>query len=396
MSKIINTKRPYLVIPKLIEQPTWGGSYIVENKGWSKLEGYDVKIGQSYELFSGSNLSLCLSSNDPMFQGELTDRDAVQEKTNPNNSISLSELVAIDPESALGKDVIDERGEEIRLLIKFTQALGNSFQVHIRDGVNHPKFKPKPESWYYFEPGLITLGVKSDAMWDLYESSVRNTQNALADLSKNIKSGAVRKNDISTKVSNILEQFDPWQYVNTVEVKKDQVVDLSAGGVHHSWEEDLIKAPLGNVLLELQGEAMDDISTFRCFDKGKIGDDGTLRDVHIDTYFDVIDRTASSNDPVNHMQVSKILSENTEYRLELLMRSRHYNLDKITLLHSRSTYREDIQRYKHFFVKSGQVRITAGGVEITVGTGHSCLVPAEAGNFLIENISERSEILVSY
>ncbi|QQR52772.1 hypothetical protein IPG36_01470 [bacterium] len=71
-------RRPYLVIPKLIKQPTWGGSYIVAAKGWSDHEGLgDLKIGQSYELFSGSNLSLLTSTDDPLFKGELTDNAGV-------------------------------------------------------------------------------------------------------------------------------------------------------------------------------------------------------------------------------------------------------------------------------------------------------------------------------
>ena len=108
----MNLSRPYLVIPKLIDQPTWGGQYIVAAKGWAGRAGLgEAKIGQSYELFSGSNLSLLSSSEDPAFAGEFTDRDAVQVQTAPENSIPISRL----PD---GSSVF---------LIKFTQALGNSF-----------------------------------------------------------------------------------------------------------------------------------------------------------------------------------------------------------------------------------------------------------------------------
>ena len=74
---------------------------------------------------------------------------------------------------------------------------------------------------------------------------------------------------------------------------------------------------------------MDNISTFRGFDKGKMGADGTIRDVHIDTYFDVIDRSPESNDPAKHIHEGVTLSENNDHRLEKLMRSRHYDLDKL-------------------------------------------------------------------
>ena len=88
-------KRPYLVIPKLIEQPTWGGQYIVTTKGWLHHSNWaELKIGQSYELFSGSNLSLLTSSEDPNFTGELTDRDAVANLTRLDNALSLHDLVS--------------------------------------------------------------------------------------------------------------------------------------------------------------------------------------------------------------------------------------------------------------------------------------------------------------
>ena len=34
---MILNKRPYLIVPKLIVQPTWGGRYISELKDWDGL-----------------------------------------------------------------------------------------------------------------------------------------------------------------------------------------------------------------------------------------------------------------------------------------------------------------------------------------------------------------------
>lgn len=393
---LLSANRPYLVIPKLIKQPTWGGSYIVQSKGWMNRPGHDIKIGQSYELFSGSNLSVLSSSSDPLFQGEITDNVAVEKPTTPANSISLSDLTAIDPEIVLGRSVVSERGPQIALLIKFTQALGNSFQVHIKDGVSHPTWKPKPESWYYFEPGLLTLGIKAGTDWDAYKTAVQTVSDGMNSLSAEVTAGTLSFQDAQSKISLLLQQYDPWQFVNIVEIEKDQVVDLSQGGLHHSWEEDPVKAPLGNVLLELQSEALDDISTFRSFDKGKMGSDGSVRAVHIDTYFDVIDRSPEANNPINHIQSQELLSESSDYRLEKLMRCRHYNMDKLTLMQQNARFEESIERYKHIFVKAGSVRVVAGEGEVTVGSGHSCFVPAGCNRFMVENLSDRSEILVSF
>src|SRR5689334_1045070 len=111
-----NLRRPYLVVPKLIEQPTWGGELIVKTKGWSHVEPINtMKIGQSYELFSGSNLSLLESTDDPAFAGELTNRDAVAKQSHPDDSVALSSLIAHDAAATLGQHFLDTRRSNLNL-----------------------------------------------------------------------------------------------------------------------------------------------------------------------------------------------------------------------------------------------------------------------------------------
>lgn len=392
-----NLRRPYLVIPKLIEQLTWGGQYIVATKGWNKRQDLNsIKIGQSYELFSGSNLSLLDTSDDPRFVGELTDRDAVGTPTSPDESLRLADLTAVAPEQVLGAEVMRERGPTLALLIKYTQALGNSFQTHIQDGIRHPKWKPKPESWYYFEPGLITLGVKPDINWQAYKQAVMAIHAEMTLLGKQVAASIITYNDARKQIDILLKQHDPWQFVNTVPIEKDQLVDLSSGGLHHSWEEDPRQAPLGNVLYELQVEALDNVATFRNFDKGKMEHDGSVRPVQIDEYFDAINRTPELNDPRNHIVHPAIEARTDTYTLDRFLRTRHYNLDKLTLHAPSVTYTENIKRYKHLFVKEGSVTVTAGNHTITVTNAHSCFIPASAEAYTVKNITPKSELLISY
>jgi len=377
----MNLHRPYLVIPKLIDQPTWGGQYIVATKGWIDRKGLgQAKIGQSYELFSGSNLSLLSSSEDPLFAGEFTDRDAVQVQTAPENSIPLSRLLD-------GSSVF---------LIKFTQALGNSFQVHIKAGLKHDVWKPKPESWYYFEPGLITLGVKPGVDWVEYQAAVTTVQSEVSALGEQVQAGSLSYAEAQGQVKAILAKYDPWQFVNTVPVKKNELIDLSGGGLHHSWEEDPVRAPLGNVLYELQVEAMDDISTFRNFDKGKMGADGSVRDVHIKEYFEFIDRTPMANDPASHVVQASAVSHTESYEHDHLLATSSYNLDQLKFLKPGAVFTEQPGRFKHLFVKSGKIKVAASGEAVTVTTGHSCFVPAAAGEYSVENLAGDTEVLVSY
>lgn len=387
--------RPYLVIPKLVEQPTWGGHYIITSKGWESRPEFAAKIGQSYELFSGSNFSLLTSTEDPGFTGELTDRDAVQIQTHPLGTVSLSDMLAADAEAVLGKEVIRSRGYTFALLIKFTQALGNSFQIHLKTDAQHPKWKSKPESWYYFEPGVITLGVKPGS-WDAYKAAVSAIDTEMHAISNHIQSGDITIAAAQSKIQSLLDTQNPWQYVNHVQVKKDQLIDLSQCGIHHSWEEDPIHAPLGSVLYEMQLEMMDDISTIRSFDKGKLNPDGSIRDTHIDDYFALIDRSPAANTPATHFRQPQVASKTTAYTHEHLLETPYYNLDTIKFHDSQAVYTEAMTRFKHLFVKSGHIRVEGNGVSLTVGGSHSCFIPAAVQEYSVTSLEGPSEILVSY
>ncbi|KKU09588.1 MAG: hypothetical protein UX13_C0036G0001, partial [Candidatus Woesebacteria bacterium GW2011_GWB1_45_5] len=270
------------MIPKLIEQPTWGGDYIVKTKEWQqKNEFSSRKIGQSYELFNGSNLSLLTHSEDSHFTGELTDPKAVSQETSPANAMPLSQLIATNAETVLGKDVTSAFGPKMFLLIKFTQALGNSFQLHIKDGTAHPKWKPKPESWYYFEPGFITLGVKASVDWDVYQKTMTDLNNQILALGKQVATGRLEIIKAKTEIGELITNYNPWAFVNVLHPQKDALIDLSPCGIHHSWEEDTQKYPLGNIIYELQLDVLDEVATIRNFDKGKMAKDGTTRPLQI-------------------------------------------------------------------------------------------------------------------
>lgn len=396
MADVPDTARPYLVIPKLIEQPTWGGDYIIAAKKWQThpLLGHH-KIGQSYELFSGSNLSLYESSDDPNFVGELTDRDAAQFPSNVPNSVPLAALVAYDAEATLGATVVAGRGPHINLLIKFTQALGNSFQIHLKDDETHPHWVSKPESWYFFEPGLLTLGVKLDTDWLAYEAAVTAVQEYMQSLSSKVERGQLTYEAARPEIDAMLKKYDPWQYVNFVETAKDDLVDLSCGALHHSWEEDAERLPLGNVLYELQTEAMDDVSTIRCFDRGKMTPNGSVRDVHIKDYFELIDRTVATNDPKTHTLQPQPVASTEAYDFMLLLKTKYYTLHRLTFKQTDAIYEEQIQEFRHVFVKSGAINVTAGAKTLKVTAGHACFIPAGAQQYTLSALESNADVLLS-
>lgn len=389
--------RPYLVIPKLIEQPTWGGTYIVETKHWQdKKELVGKKIGQSYELYDKSNLSLATDSRDQRFTGELENNKSVETQTVVDNSVSLARLIASSPEAVLGKKIVEKYGSSMHLLLKFTQALGNSFQLHVSDGVVHPRWKSKPESWYYFEKGLITCGVKSPSLWAEYQKAVTALDRDIQAVAAMLKHNTRSYEDAQTQIKDLVKQYDPWQYVNLVRVEKGTLLDLSPCGIHHSWEEDLKTIPLGNVLYEIQLNLMDDVSSIRSFDKGKMGKDGSLRPLQIDDYFALADRSVSANDPQTHMRKSIKIQKTDAYVHERLLESKYYSMDKVMMLNSGKEFISTIDTFRHVFVRSGAISLFAGGMNIEASAGHSVFVPAECHEYAIKSTEDNTEVLLSY
>lgn len=389
--------RPYLVIPKLIEQPTWGGTYIVETKKWELLPGITgKKIGQSYELYDKSNLSLADRCDDPMFVPELADNKSVEQQTTVAGAVSITDVIQKDPEGVLGKRVLDRYGMTMPLLLKFTQALGNSFQLHVSDGTNHPKWKAKPESWYYFEPGLITCGVSHDADWKEYQRAVTVLDQEIQRIARHVRDGAKTYDEARAEIVAHIKRYDPWQYVNLVRVEKGQLLDLSPCGLHHSWEEDLDSIPLGNVLYEIQLNVMDDVATIRNFDKGKMSRDGKLRTLHIEDYFEFIDRSPETNDPQTHLRKATVLTQSSAFTHERILSTAYYSMDRLTMPDKGAEFVARIDSFRHIFVRSGAVEVTSGGTVLFVTSGHSAFVPASCTEFSIRAMNDGTEVLISY
>lgn len=390
------TLRPYLVIPKLIEQPTWGGFYIAQSKKWQdKPDLAGKKIGQSYELYDKSNLSLTLSSDDPSFTGELADTKSVEQQSTVPQSVALSTLIARQPAVILGQRIVDTYGSTMPLLLKFTQALGNSFQLHIPDGVKDAVWQPKPESWYFFEPGIITCGVK-EGQWDAYQAAMIRLDADTQAIAKAVQAGTQTYEQGKAAISSLVTAANPWQYVNVLRVEADTLLDLSPCGIHHSWEEDSAAAPLGNVVYEIQRNVMDDVATLRSFDKGKMSKEGKLRPLTIDEYFRFADRTKEANDPATHMRAGVPVARTSVYTHERILETKYYSMDRIRIGQNGGEFSDTFDTFRHVFVRSGSIDLTAGSVTVRVTSGHAVFVPAGCKTYSVRTVLDNTELLVSY
>lgn len=366
-------KKPYLIAPKLYEQPTWGGSLIGEHKGWQdRPDVKGKKIGQSYELYDGTQIVEMTDSSLPEFgpEGAVT-------------GYSLAQLARGNEKNIFGPNVVDAQKERL-LLIKFTQAMGNSFQLHVRMDRETARWKAKPESWYFLKAGAVTLGVNKDTKVADYKACCVWIDAYMHELSDQVQKGTLSLSDAKAKAGAFITKENPHQYVNFHIVPEHTLVDLSGGELHHSWQE-YEPQPWGNYVYEVQRDVKDDYCTLRSFDQGKFKDDGTVRTLTIEDYFANINPDPAYNELSGHLITPT--GEN-------LMKSDFYSLDELHL----STKREMNVggSYDHLWVREGTVEVVGPGGAVTLTAGHSAFVPWDVATYSIVPISAKAVLLRTY
>ncbi len=389
---MFSTKRPYLIIPKLIEQSTWGGQYILQLKNWQdKPFLKDKKIGQSYELFGDSKLALHITDTEsdqfiPEF-GFADKPTTVKENFNlKENSdyVKLTKIVREQSNDLLGPEVQEKYGE-MPLLIKMNQAAGNSFQLHVKPGTEHKRWQPKPESWYYLEDGYVTCGIKPGIDVQEYKKTCHEINSMMKDLSAKVNNNVLSRDEAKKHASEFIEAKNPWQFVQTHEAKKYDLLDLSAGGVHHSWEENQEKYPLGNIVYEVQVDVMDPFCTIRSFDQGKMKEDGSVRELHINDYFEFLDTDPEHNNIENLRKTRKG---------NQLLRTPYYAVDIFEI--DNSLHDSTGNSFVHLYVRDGDVDVIAEGGQVHMTTGHSCFLPYAVKDYEIRSKNGKSVVLKTF
>ncbi len=364
--------KPYLIIPTLIEQPTWGGDYILKIKNWEEKEELkNTKIGQSYELYGETLLTESITnSSHPTFSSTLTD------------TISLSALIKKNPVDLLGGEIFKKYGK-MPLLIKLNQARGNSFQLHIKPGTQHARWKPKPESWYFLEDGYISCGIKEGIDISTYKTVCVNIEEKMRELSNLVSSGHKDINKAREEAQKYIKEQNPWQFINLYKTNKYDLIDLSQGGVHHSWEENP-EMPLGNIVYEVQVDVMDEFCTIRGFDQGKIKEDGSIREIHVNDYFQFMDTSPEMNN-INNLK--RVRYGNN------LLHTPYYSLDilEIEQIHTETI----IDSFQHLYIQEGSAEIVSENGSVTITKGHSCFIPFAVGSYKIKPF-EKTIILKTY
>lgn len=379
--------KPYLLVPKLIPQPTWGGPYIATFKNLDPKVFGELLIGQSYELATDSTLSTVFRSTLlPIEIGSASDGSTQEVIGDKSTMFSLQALIDANPVGVLGKRVCERQKGICQVLIKFTQAKGNSFQVHTRQGVSLGNWKPKPESWYFFEKGKVTLGLKRPIGVDQYKQACKDIELKANEISTAVREKGMRIEAARKELADYISAHSPFVHVNELTVEPQTVVDLSEGGIHHSWEEG-VEIPEGNIVYEVQLNVMDKDCTLRSFDKGKISDDGSLRPIHIDDYFSALDIDEQRNDPARYMR-NPVMHSDKGCETGILFDSLHYKSSLITFSKEyRGAHATTVpeESFHHLFVKEGNIEVQTKNGTLNVNKGASVFIPALTGEYTLRS-----------
>ncbi len=376
----------HLIIPSLIPQPTWGGFYISELKDWSEDQRLkSLKIGQSFELSGHSLLATQVTdSSSTGFDFCIADTAGKILSAPKQKHLPLSDVVKQDPQMILGPSIAKKYHNIMPLLIKLNQAAGNSFQLHIKPGEKHERWVAKPESWYFLENGTITCGIKKDIDIAKYKESCLQIEQFMKKISAQIQKGDLSLEEGRSRASTFIKSVNPWQFVNTYNVEKGSLIDLSAGAVTHSWEENA-QNKLGNVIYEVQLDVADDRCTIRSFDQGKIKDDGTIREIHIEDYFRFIETGEKEND-IRSLKKNSLDDPN--------LKTPYYQMD---IQHYDKTQTEYLQdSYQHLYVRDGAIRISDDHKRLTIHRGHSCFIPFNTKKYTVEPLTGGATVLRSH
>lgn len=250
----------------------------------------------------------------------------------PLDAWTLSRLVEEHAVELLG---IHANLSQFPLLVKFLDAQDTlSVQVHPNDQQARrfdPRENGKTEAWVILlaEPGSrLYVGLKEGV-----DRAQLSTQIADGTLPDCLHSFAVRPGDC---------------------------VFVPAGTVH--------AIGAGILLAEIQQSS--DL-TFRLYDWGRLGSDGQPRELHLQEAMECIDFNRGPVDPV----MSRVIADEP-HRVEALVRSQHFSIDRHTASEPFAVTRDD--RFRILMLLDGRAKIVCDTPSHILQRGQTVLVPAAA------------------
>jgi len=389
----MTTTQPAYVIPLLVEQPTWGGSYIATSKELAHPLVQGKRVGQSFELFSGSWLTT--ASPVSFAYATATEVSSPQFADPQQEKLSLQELIDQDALAVLGQKGVERGWKTMQVLIKFTQAQNNSYQVHVKPGQEFGKWLPKPESWYFLEKGKATLGLSDVTAVSEYKARCLAIDQKAHELSEQVQSGSLSVDAARLELRTFIDEDHPRRFVNTVSIEKGAVIDLSQGGTHHSWEVDP-ELPEGNIVYEVQVDVMDDQCTIRSFDQGNIKNDGSVRPLAIEDYFKALDTDPQFNAP-NHYLQQPAVTQDSGATVTTLFSNQFYVTERIEFSQGyQGHYTRTNGSFHHLYPLEESIQVVIGEQTWFVPAGWSLFIPAAVAEYQLQPTAQKGNVLITH
>lgn len=265
-------------------------------------------------------------------------------KNGPLKGRSLSELVRELGAELMGRHIAEAHGTEFPLLVKFIDAAGDlSIQVHPNDELarkRHGKLG-KTEMWYVMDtrPG-------------------------------------------ATLLAGFREQITPEDYAK--KVADGSIVDVLAR--HKVHPGDVFFIPAGRIHAICRGILLCEIQqssdvTYRLYDYNRPGLDGRPRQLHTEEARDAIDYKVYDDYRTHYTPVQEgaVCIVDCPFFV-------------VNIVSTSSCLRRDLMGEDSFVTLSclsGACTVKAGGVSVELGTGSSCLIPAEVADYEIHAFGGR-------
>ena len=314
----------------ILKERVWGGVSLV--KYFNKQNTGSKPLGESWEI-SGVQGDVSVAST-----GFLKGND-------------INEIIETYLGEFVGDAIYEKFGNEFPILIKLLDIQDNlSLQVHPDDetAIERHNSYGKTEFWYILdaEPGAkIFMGFNRDT-----------TAIELFD----------KCNDDTVK-----------ELLNVVNPKKGDYFFIEPGTLH---------AATGGILVaEIQ--QVSDI-TYRVYDWGREHDPATAREMHLDLAIDCI----------NYKKYEQKVAESAnspkeEKARKTLVDCNYFKIEQINITNTQRLDSQDFNSFVIYICSEGEARINGNGVSEKIVKGETLLIPAYMGEYSIERISEKCDLL---
>ena len=261
---------------------------------------------------------------------------------------TLQDLVKSMKHDLLGKKVNSDR---FPLLIKMIDAKKDlSVQVHPNNkNASLTSGEAKTEMWYILdaEPNaMIYAGMKPGITQPAFEA-------------------ALAANSLESTV------------LAKVPAKPGRTIFVPGGRIH--------AIGAGCLLLEIQQNSN---TTYRVHDWGRVGKDGTPRELHLEKALKVIDWNNSSPE----LMPARPLESESNNQWWSIIDCPFFKTNRIELRHPEEVS-HDGSSFHALFVTKGTALIGANGIMASAKAGTSCLVPAAATNYTITPLAGSATVI---